>query len=202
MRTTVKFQMDYPTRAKWDCYIGILPKIDKIVRKLDVELLTRKTEENNYTVEEVFDYRHGAQFLELTKEIVTLVTKCDLTFTLLKSIDDAKPAGFKTTMKVRLRPGYRSRKYWEKWLAKSEAVKEAMLFNGVHMRRELDLANYSVRTTAYYRRPADFAAAFFTAGWMYGRANIPLETTDIFEETYQLDLLEDMKDIIVNQKTY
>ena len=77
-----------------------------------------------------------------------------------------------------------------------------MLFNGVHMRRELDLANYSVRTTAYYRRPADFAAAFFTAGWMYGRANIPLETTDIFEETYQLDLLEDMKDIIVNQKTY
>ena len=78
MRTTVKFQMDYPTRAKWDCYIGILPKIDKIVRKLGVDLLTRKTEESKYTVEEVFDYRHGAQFLELTKEIVTLVTKCDL----------------------------------------------------------------------------------------------------------------------------
>ena len=50
MRTTVKFQMDYPTRAKWDCYIGILPKIDKIVRKLGVDLLTRKTEESKYTV--------------------------------------------------------------------------------------------------------------------------------------------------------
>ena len=48
MRTTTKFQMDDPTREKWDCYIEMLPMIDKRVRNLDVELLTRKTEEHNF----------------------------------------------------------------------------------------------------------------------------------------------------------
>ena len=195
MRTTVKFQMDDSTRAKWDDYIKMLPKIDEIVRKLDIELLTRITKENDHTVEEVFDYRDGSQFLELTKDIVTLLTKCDLTFTLLKSLDEQQPEGYKTSMNVRLRTGYRSRKNWEKWQEKAKAVKEAMMFHGVHMRRDLDIANYAVLTTAYYKHPADFANAFFIAGWMYGRANIPLETSDVFEERYQLDLLEDMKDI-------
>ena len=202
MRTTTKFRLDDPTRIKWDQYIALIPQIDEIMRDNEIELLTRCTEENDYSVEEVFDYKNEHQFTALVVTLNQLVNKANLFFTLLKRADEPNPQGYRTTMNVRLRPGYRSRKYWEKWLAKSEAVKEAMLFNGVHMRRELDLANYSVRTTAYYRRPADFAAAFFTAGWMYGRANIPLETTDIFEETYQLDLLEDMKDIIVNQKTY
>ena len=195
MRTTVKFQMDEPTNAKWDCYVKLLPEIDDIIRNLDVDLLTRKTQESDHTVEEVFDHRNQAQFLELTKGIVTLVTKCDLTFTLLKSVEEPRAEGYKTTMNVRLRTGYRSRKYWEKWQEKAKADKEAMMFHGVHMRRDLDIANYAVRTTAYYRRPADFANAFFIAGWMYGRANIPLETSDVFEERYQLDLLEDMKEI-------
>ena len=42
MRTTVKFQMDEPTNAKWDCYVKLLPEIDDIIRNLDVDLLTRK----------------------------------------------------------------------------------------------------------------------------------------------------------------
>ena len=195
MRTTTIFQMNAPTNKKWDCYVGLLPEIDNIIRDLDIDLLTRKTQESDHTVEEVFDYRNGSQFLDLAKELTKLVTICQLQFTLIKSIDEPSPEGYKTTLYVRLRTGYRSRKYWEKWQEKSKAVKEGMMFHGVHMTRDLDIENYAVRTTAYYRRPADFANAFFIAGWMYGRANIPLETSDVFEERYQLDLLEDMKEI-------
>ena len=75
------------------------------------------------------------------------------------------------------------------------AVKEACMFNGVHIRRELDMKNYSVRSTAYYKHPTDIANAFFLSGWMYGKANIPLKISNIFQETHQLDLIEDMKEI-------
>ena len=43
---------------------------------------------------------------------------------------------------------------------------------------------------------------FFIAGWMYGQSNIQLEISDIFEESYSLDLIADMKEITSNKNIY
>ena len=195
MRTTVHFRLNNPTREKWDQYISLIPKIDLIMRVHNVELMSRRTQEHDYTVEETIEYEGSQTIYQLTIKLTEFLLLYDLTLDVLSSKDEPDPEGFKTTVTVRLRTGYRSRKYWERWLSKMSAVKQACMFNGVHLKSDLDMANYSVRFTAYYRRPSDIATAYFSTGWMYGRANIPLEITDIFEERHQLDLIEDMKEI-------
>ena len=74
-------------------------------------------------------------------------------------------------------------------------VTEAFIPHGVHVKRDLDKGNYSVRVTAYYKIQTEITAAFFSSGWIYGFSNIPLEITEIFEKRYSLDLIEDMKKI-------
>ena len=37
------------------------------------------------------------------------------------------------------------------------------------------------------------------SGWIYGNVNIPLEISEIFEESNSLDLMEDMKKITKNK---
>ena len=56
MRTTVKYQMDDPTRIKWDKYISLIPETDNILRTAGVDLLSRHTEERDYSVEVVDEY--------------------------------------------------------------------------------------------------------------------------------------------------
>ena len=84
MRTTTKFRLDDPTRIKWDQYIALIPQIDEIMRDNEIELLTRCTEENDYSVEEVFDYKNEHQFTALVVTLNQLVNKANLFFTLLK----------------------------------------------------------------------------------------------------------------------
>ena len=96
-------------------------------------------------------------------------------------MDEPNPEGLKTTLTLSLCDGYRTQKYWEQWLEKMPAVKEACMFNGVHIRLELDMKNYSVRSTAYYKHPTEIANAFFLSGWMYGKAEIPLKISSIFQ---------------------
>ena len=200
MRTTVKFTLDDPSRKKWDKYMSLIPYIDDIMRDHNVNLLTRSTEEADYSIEECFDYLNEEVHQHMIMRLTNFTHSHDLFFTLLKKTEDLSPKGFKTTMKVRLRSGYRNQKMWNKWLEKSKSVKESAMFYGVHVVRELDIKNYTVRMQAYYKNPADFASAFFSAGWMYGRSNIPLEVTDVFQETYQMDLLEDMQEITKQMK--
>ena len=158
-------------------------------------MTTKSFEIDWITGKETIEYDEIQTIYQLTIKLTEFLLLYDLTLDVLSIKDEPDPEGFKTTLTLRLRTGYRSHKYWERWLAKMSAVKQASMFNGVYLKRDLDMANYSVRSTAYYRRPADIATAYFLTGWMYGRANIPLEITDIFEERHQLDLIEDMKEI-------
>ena len=201
MRTTTKFKLDEPTREKWDKYITLIPEIDKIARNIDVGLITRLTDETDYSVEEVFDYRQSEQFTRLINKLSALVERNNLSFTLIKNIDEPNPEGFKTSLKLSLRAGYRSNQNWENWIDKMPEINEGCMFHGVHLARELDMENYSVRTTAYYKHPSEIASAFFVSGWIYGFSNIPLEISEIFEERYSLDLIQDMKDITNKVKT-
>ena len=195
MRTTTKFVLDKPLRKKWYKYISLIPQIDEEMRNLDVVLLKRILEESDFSVEEVFEYKIPEQFTNLVHILTALVERENLSFTLVKSFDEKKPEGYQTVLKVTLRDGYRTNKVWEKLITKMPDVSEACIFHGVHVTRELDKENYSVRVTAFYNNQSDIAAAFFTAGWIYGNADIPLEITDIFEKRYSLDLIEDMKEI-------
>ena len=201
MRTTIKFVLDKPLRKKWYKYISLIPQIDEEMRNLDVVLLKRILEESDYSVEEVFDYKTPEQFTNLVHILTALVERENLSFSLVKSIDEKKPEGYQTTLKVTLRDGYRTNKYWEKLIIKMPDVSEACIFHGVHVNRELDKENYSVRVTAFYNNQSDIAAAFFTAGWIYGNSEIPLEISDIFEKRYSLDLIEDMKEITSKKRS-
>ena len=200
MITTVKFILDKPSKKKWDKYISFIPQIDEEMHRLDVVLLKRIIDEYDYSVEEIFDYKTPEQFTNLVHILTALVERENLSFTLVKSFDEKKPEGYQTTLKVKLRDGYRTNKVWEKLITKMPDVSEACLFHGVHVNRELDKENYSVRVTAFYNNQSDIAAAFFTAGWIYGNADIPLEITDIFEKRYSLDLIDDMKEITSRKK--
>ena len=200
MRTTTKFTLDNPSRNKWDKYTSLIPQIDVEMRKLDIVLLKRIFEESDYSVEEVFDYKTPEQFTNLVHILTALVERENLSFSLVKSFDEKKPEGYQTTLKVTLRDGYRTNKVWEKLITKMPDVSEACIFHGVHVTRELDKENYSVRVTAFYNNQSDIAAAFFTAGWIYGNSDIQLEISDIFEKRYSLDLIEDMKEITSRKK--
>ena len=200
MRTTVKFRLETPTREKWDIYISLIPKIDRIMRQNDVELLKRLTEELHFTTEELLNYSNEESYTQTVIELTKFTNSHKLLFKLIRKIDEPSPEGFKTTLTLRLRDGYRSQTNWDTWIKKMPAVKDYCTLNGVHLSRELDMKNYSVRATAYYNRPHEIATAFFVSGWIYGQSNINLEIADIFEETYSLDLIEDMKKITNKKK--
>ena len=123
MITNTKFILDKSSREKWNKYISLIPKIDEKMRELDVLLLKRTTDETEYSVEEIFDYKSPGQFTNLVHELTALVERENLSFTLVKSIDEKKPEGYQTTLKVTLRDGYRTNKYWEKLITKTGGVK-------------------------------------------------------------------------------
>ena len=200
MRTTVKFLLEKSTSEKWDLYISLIPKIDRIMRENDVELLKRITEELHFTTEELLNYSSEESYTQTVMELTKFTNSHKLYFKLVRKIDEPSPEGFKTTLTLRLRDGYRTQNNWDKWIKKMPVVKDYCSFNGVHLARELDTKNYSVRSTAYYKRPHEIANAFFVSGWIYGQSNINLEISEIFEEMYSLDLIEDMKKITNKKK--
>ena len=195
MRTTVKFRLEYPTREKWDLYISLIPKIDRIMLENDVELLKRIPKELHFTTEELLNYSNEEYYTQTVMELTKFTNSHKLFFKLIKKIDEPSQEGFKTTITLRLRDGYRTQNNWENLIKKMPAVKDSCAFNGVHISRELDLNNYSVRSTAYYKRTQEIVNAFFVSGWIYGQSNINLEISEIFEESYSLDLIKDIKKI-------
>ena len=114
---------DKPSRKKWDKYISLIPQIDEEMRNLDVVLLKRILDESDFSVEEVFEYKTPEQFTNLVHILTALVERVNLSFSLEKSIDEKKPEGYQTTLKVTLRDGYRTNKYWEKLITKTGGVK-------------------------------------------------------------------------------
>ena len=199
MRTSIKFALKNPTREKWDLYITLIPKIDKIIRNSGVELLSRKLQERGYLIFVEDEYQDEEKYLQMTFDIINLTNSHKITFNVLEKFNHPNPQGFKTSLTLRLREGYRSKENWEKWLDKMPDISEACMFHGVYLSRELDMKNFSVRTTAKYSKQSEIASAFFYSGWIYGNLNIPLEISDIFEESYSLDLIEDIKQITNNR---
>jgi len=200
MRTTIKMALVNPTREKWDQYIKLIPEIDKIIRNAGVELLSRKLQEREYLTFVVDEYQDEEKYLQMTFDIINLTNSHKITFNVLEKFNHPNPKGFKTSLTLRIREGYRSKKNWEKWLDKMPDISEACMFHGVHLSREIDMKNFSVRTIAKYKKQSEIASAFFYSGWIYGNSNIPLEISDIFEESYSLDLIEDMKKITNKKK--
>ena len=199
MRTSIKLALENPSREKWDQYIKLIPEIDKIIRNAGVELLSRKLQEREFTTLVVDEYQDEEKYLQMTFDILNLTNSHKITFNVLEKFDHPNPQGFKTSMTISLREGYRSKENWIKWLDKMPDISEACMFHGVHLSRELDMKNFSVRTTAKYNKQSEIASAFFYSGWIYGNLNIPLEISDIFEESYSLDLIEDIKQITNNR---
>ena len=193
--------LETPTREKWDQYIKVIPDIDKIIRNAGVELLSRKLMATEYLTVVVDEYQDEEKYLQMTFDIINLTNSHKITFNVLEKFDHPNPKGFKTSLTLRIREGYRSKKNWEKWLDKMPDISEACMFHGVHLSRELDMKNFSVRTTANYNKQSEIASAFFYSGWIYGNLNIPLEISDIFEESYSLDLINDMKKITNKKKS-
>jgi len=82
-RTTTKFKLDKPTCKKWKSYVNLLPTIDKQIKKSKIKLITRFTDEHNYTVQEVFDYDNEKQFLNLALQLRDIVNPKGLFFTMI-----------------------------------------------------------------------------------------------------------------------
>ncbi len=200
MRTSIKLDLENPSREKWDQYIKLIPEIDKIIRNASVELLSRKLQERGYLIFVEDEYQDEEKYLQMTFDILNLTSTHKLNFNVLEKFDHPNPQGFKTCLTLSLRKGYQTKQNWEKWLDKMSDISEACMFHGVYLSRELDMKNFSVRTTAKYHKQSEIASAFFYSGWIYGNLNIPLEISDIFEESYSLDLIEDMKEITKNKK--
>jgi len=187
--------LETPTREKWDQYIKVIPDIDKIIRNAGVELLSRKLMAPEYLTVVVDEYQNEEKYLQMIIDVVNFTKSHNLTFKVIEKYNYPNPQGLKTSLTLRLREGYRTKENWEKWLGKMPDINEACMYHDVHLSRELDMNNFSVRTTASYKNQSDIAIAFFCSGWIYGNVNIPLEISDIFEESYSLDLIEDMKKI-------
>ena len=200
MRTSISMTLETPTREKWDQYIKVIPDIDKIIRNAGVELLSRKLMAPEYLTVVVDEYQNEEKYLQMIIDVVNFTKSHNLTFKVIEKYNYPNPQGFKTSLTLRLREGYRSMENWGKWLDKMPDISEACMFHEVHLSREMDMKNFSVRTTATYKKQSEIASAFFYSGWIYGNLNIPLEISDIFEESYSLDLIEDMKKITNKKK--
>ena len=201
MRTKTKFSLDEPSKERWGKYVSMIPLIDEKMRELDIILLKRTLTHSDYSVEEIFEYKTQEKFTNLVHVLTAVVEREGLSFSLIESVDENMPGGYQITVKVNLRDGYRDKENWEKLIEKMPDVSEACMFHDVHVKRELDVGNYAVRVTAFYKTQADLATAFFTAGWIYGNAEIPLEFTEVFEKRYSLDLISDMKEITSKSKS-
>ena len=118
MRTTVKFRLEYPTREKWDLYISLIPKIDQIMQENNVELLKRIPEELHFTTEELLNYSNEEYYTQTVMELTKFTNSHKLFFKLIKKIDEPSQEGFKTTITLRLRDGYRTQNNWENWIKK------------------------------------------------------------------------------------
>jgi len=193
MRTTIKLALENPSREKWDQYIKLIPEIDKIIRNAGVELLSRILKEREYQTIVVDEYQDEEKYLQMLFDIINFTNSHNITFNVLEKFNHPFPQGFKTSLTLRLRDGYQTEENWIKWLDKMNDISEACIFHGVHLSRKLDMENFSVHTTATYKKQSEIANAFFYSGWIYGNLNLPLEISNIFEESYSLDLIKDMK---------